>query len=245
MVYPLWYLAVLVGFWIVAPPTLFTLADWFRTGQFKIRQKHRRWFWAYFFMSVALAWATLFMFIPLAQAIGQSLTNFSLTSATATKWVGLKNYTKILTDPFWWHTLGVTCVYMVGTVPISIILSMFIAAQILKQHSRLQTFFKAALYLPGVISLVVTAAVMKWIFHSGNGFANAVLQMVGIASQNWFGDPNLAMPVLIAMVWITANGVGVIIYCAAIGNIPKTYYEVAELDGASNWATFFVLPGPW
>ncbi len=174
----------------------------------------------------------------------QSLTDFSLTSATATHWIGLKNYTDILADPFWWHTLWVTFLYMAGTVPISVLLSMVLAVQILKQPPPLQTAFKAALYLPGVVSFVVSAAILKWIFHSGGGFANAVLDYFGYAAQNWFGDPNLALPVLIAMVWLSANGVGIIIYCAAIGNIPPAYYEVSKIDGASAWATFFSITWP-
>jgi len=244
LVYPLWYLVALVGFWSLIPASAFILADWIKTGRLKLRQKHHQWIWAYLFMSVALAWATLFMFFPLAQAFYQSMTDFSLTSATATRWVGLQNYLEILKDRFWWHTLWITFIYMVGTVPFGVLLSMFLAVQILKQPTTMQTFFKAALYLPGVISVVVTAAIMKWIFHSGNGFANAFLHAFGLPPQNWFGNPNLAMPVLIALAWLSAYGVGVIIYCAAIGNIPSTYYEVGELDGASNWTVFFSITWP-
>ena len=244
MVYPLWYLVALVGFWVAVPPTLFVLYDWLRTGKIRLRPKHRQWYWAYVFLSAALAWATLFMFFPLAHAIRQSLTNFSLTSAAATRWVGVSNYTEILTDPFWWRTLLVTFLFAVGTVPVTVLISMFLAVRILRQTSHLQTFFKAALYLPGVIGFVVSAAILKWIFHSGDGFANGILEALGLQSQNWFGDPNLAMPVLIAMVWLTANGVGVIIYCAAIGNIPRTYYEAGELDGASSWTAFFSITWP-
>ena len=244
MVYPLWYLVALVGVWIVVPPALLVLLDWLRTGTFRIRQKHRQWAWAYIFLSGALAWSSLFLFFPLAQAVYQSLTNFSLSSASATQWVGLKNYAEILSDPFWWYTLWVTLLFTVGTVPVTILISMVLAVQILKQATRLQTAFKAALYLPGVIGFVVSAAIIKWFFHSGDGFANGLLQATGYPSQNWFGDPNLAMPVLIAFTWLTANGVGVIVYCASISNIPRTYYEVAEIDGASKWRAFFSITWP-
>ena len=84
---------------------------------------------------------------------------------------------------------------------------------------------------------------MKWIFRSGDGFANAILAHLGISGQNWFGDPALAMPVLIVMSWLSASGVGVIVYAAALGNIPRTYYEVAELDGASPCALSLTSPG--
>jgi multiple sugar transport system permease protein len=114
----------------------------------------------------------------------------------------------------------------------------------LKQPAPLQTFFKAALYLPGVISPVVSAAIFRWVFYSGDGFANALLGGLGLPRQNWFGDPHLALPVLIVMAWLSANGIGVIVYAAAIGNIPATYYEVARIDGASAWRTFTAVTWP-
>lgn len=244
MVYPLWYLIGLVLFWALVPFCILTAVDCVRRRRTRLAQKHVQWFWGYVFLAAAMAWATLFLFYPLAQAVIQSATDFSLTSATATKWVGLGNYAQTLGDRFWWHTLAVTMIFVAGTLPVGILVSLFLAVQILKLPPRLQTFFKAALYLPGVISPVVGATVMKWVFHSGDGFANALLHMAGIPPQNWFGDPSLAMPVLIVMSWLSANGVGVIVYAAAIGNIPATYYEVADLDGATAWRTFFSITWP-
>jgi multiple sugar transport system permease protein len=196
------------------------------------------------FLSVAMAWSTLFLFYPLIKAAGQSLTNFSLTAGESTRWVGLSNYRDLLSDPLWWHSVLITLIFVAGTLPVSLLTSLFLAMQILRQPPRVQTFFKAALYLPSVISPVVGAAVLKWIFHSGDGFANALLAKLGVPMQNWFGDPKLAMPVLIVMTWLGANGVGVIVYAAALANIPRTFYEVAELDGASRARTFANVTWP-
>jgi multiple sugar transport system permease protein len=244
MKYPLLYLAGLVAFWMLVPAWASVGADALKTRRLKLTIRHQQWLAAYAFLAVSLAWSTLFLFYPLAQAVLQSLTDFSLASVSSTRWVGLQNYTTLLADPFWWHTLLVTLTFMVATVPVGVFLSLFLALQILKQPRGVQTFFKAALYLPGVISLVVSAAVMKWIFRSGDGLANLALQSVGLPPQNWFGDPSLAMPVLIAMSWLSANGVGVIIYCAAAGNIPSTYYEAARIDGASNRQMFLAVTWP-
>jgi multiple sugar transport system permease protein len=244
VIYPLWYLVGLVLFWAVVPFAALTGVDLLRTRRRKLAMRHYQCFWAYLFLSVALAWATLFLFYPLVKAAGQSLTNFSLTAAESTRWVGFENYRQLLSDPYWWHAVAVTLLFVAGTLPVNILISLFLAMQILKQPPRLQTFFKGALYLPGVISPVVGAAMLKWIFHSGDGFANAILKGAGLPMQNWFGDPTLAMPVLIFMTWLSASGVGVIVYAAALGNIPSTYYEVAELDGASAWRTFLAVTWP-
>lgn len=244
MVYPIWYLVALVAFWALVPAAGWLGYDLWRTGRRAFSIRHRQWFWAYAFLSVALAWSTLFLFWPLVLALRQSMTDFSLASATATRWVGLDNYRTTLADPFWWHTLWVTLLFVAFTLPINIVVSMFLAMQILRQPPRVQTFFKAALYVPGVVSPVVGAAVLKWIFHSGDGFANMVLERAGLPPQNWLGDPTLAMPVLIVMTCLSANGVGVIVYSAALGNIPRTFYEVALLDGASPWNTFRMVTWP-
>jgi multiple sugar transport system permease protein len=244
VIYPLWYLAGLVLFWAIVPAAILVGGDLLRTRRRTLAIRHTQWFWAYLFLAVAMAWSSLFLFYPLLKAGAQSLTNFSLTASEATRWVGLENYRQLVTDPYWWQAIGVTLVFVVGTLPVSIVMSLFLAMQILKQPPPLQTFFKASLYLPGVISPVVGAAVLKWIFHSGDGFANAILAKLGLPMQNWFGDPHLAMPVLIVMTWLGANGVGVIVYAAALGNIPRTYYEVAELDGAPRFLTFANVTWP-
>lgn len=244
MIYPLWYLAGLVLFWAMVPAGVLIGFDLLRTKRRTLAVRHTQWFWGYLFLAVAMAWSSLFLFYPLLKAGAQSLTNFNLAAGEATHWVGLANYRDLLTDPYWWQAIGVTLIFVAGTLPVSIIVSLFLAVQILKQRPRVQTFFKAALYLPGVISPVVGAAVLKWIFHSGDGFANEILVKLGLPMQNWFGDPHLAMPVLIVMTWLGANGVGVIVYAAALGNIPRTYYEVAELDGASRFRTFANVTWP-
>lgn len=244
MVAPLWYLVALTFFWAIVPFAFLTGVDLLRKRRRTLSIRHRQWFWAYLFLAVALAWTTLFLFYPILKATTQSLTNFSLSSAQKTQFVGLENYRQLLTDSFWWHAVLLTLIFVGATLPANVLISLFLAMQILKQPRPLQTFFKAALYLPGVISPVVAAAVMKWIFHSGDGLANEVLKMLGIPPQNWFGNPSLAMPVLIVMTWLTASGVGVIVYAAALGNIPKTFYEVAQIDGATPLRTFAAVTWP-
>jgi len=244
MVYPLWYLVGLVLLWATLPLAASVGIDVARMRKWKSTVRHHQWFWAYLFLSVSLAWGTLFLFYPLLQAAGQSLTNFSLSDATATRFVGLANCRDLITDRFWWQAVLTTLIFVAATLPVNILVSLFLALQILSLPAPLQTFFKGALFLPGVISPVVGAAMFKWIFHSGDGFANALLRQLGLPPQNWFGDPALAMPVLIVMTWLGANGVGIIVYAAALGNIPITFYEVAQLDGASTWKTFANVTWP-
>ena len=146
VLYPFWYLAGLVLFWAIVPFVILTAADLLRTRRTRLAVRHHQWFWAYLFLSVALAWSTLFLFYPLVKASGQSLTNFSLTAAESTRFVGLENYRQLLGDDYWWHSVLVTLIYVAGTLPVGILLSLFLAVQILKQPPFLQTFFKGALF---------------------------------------------------------------------------------------------------
>ena len=148
MIYPLWYLAGLVLFWAIVPAGDLIGGDLLRTRRRTLAIRHTQWFWAYVFLAVAMAWSSLFLFYPLLKASGQSLTNFNLTAGEATHWVGLANYRELLIDPYWWQAIGVTLIFVGGTLPVSIVMSLFLAMQILKQPPPVQTFFKAASICP-------------------------------------------------------------------------------------------------
>src|SRR5215212_6174990 len=131
MVFPLWYLVGLVLAWAVLPFAMALTVDLVRARRLCLSVRHHQWFWAYLFLSVSLGWATLFLFYPLAQATGQSLTNLSLTDAAATRWVGLANYRALLSDRFWWRAVLTTLIFVGGTLPVHLLVSLFLAMQII------------------------------------------------------------------------------------------------------------------
>jgi multiple sugar transport system permease protein len=229
----------------------------------------RRWYTAYAFLSVAFGWSTVFLFYPLIKALHYSMTDKSLTAGSSADWVGFTNYASIFRDPLWWGAVWVTCKYILFTLPYSLFVCLFIASLIVTLSSRWQTFFKTALYIPAVTSVAVSTTIMKYIFFP-DGFANLILGRLSIVLQNlintlsallshigihfnavvpaphltWFGDPRLALPTIIVMSWLAVNAMAVLIYCAALGGIPKDYYEAAELDGASPAQKFFHITWP-
>lgn len=252
---PALILGCLVAGIAIVPPSILMWGNRFRermltrTGR-RLRPVSRRtysqWFAGYAFLSVAFGWSALFLFYPLVKSLYYSLTDKSLSVSAATEFVGLENYAALVQDPLWWKSILVTVIYIAGAVPYSVFVSLFLASLIVNMPTRWQNFFKAALYLPGVVGLVVQAAIMKWIFYPGDGFANLLLTRLGILDENlvWFSDPHLALPTIIAMTWLSTNGIGVIIYCAALGGIPRDYYEAAEIDGASRMQKFFHITWP-
>ncbi len=246
---------MLVIGWATVPPSLCMAAYLIRrkrTGGSAAVSAHAptrlfsHWHAAYAFLAVAFGWSTLFLFYPLAKSLIYSFTDKSMDVQSGTQWVGLDNYARIIADPLWWKSVAVTSIYIAGTIPYSVLMSLFLASLIVSLPAFWQTFFKAALYLPGVISVVVSAAITKWIFYPGDGFANMLLTRLHLISENltWFADPNLALPTLIVIGWLSTNGIGVIIYCAALGNIPRSYYEAADIDGATAYHKFLRITWP-
>src|SRR5207244_9868095 len=112
------------------PSAVLIGGDLLHTRRRTLAVRHGQWFWAYLFLSVALAWSTLFLFFPLLKASGQSLTNFSLTAAESTRWVGLANYRELLHDPYWWHAVLVTLTFVAATLPVGLVMSLFLAMQL-------------------------------------------------------------------------------------------------------------------
>lgn len=113
-------------------------------------------------------------------------------------------------------------------------LSFSISLFILPFKKRVQTIFKAAFYLPAIASGVALSFVWKWIYDPmPTGLLNSILNIFGISSQNWLGSSKTAMASLIIMAVFSGLGTSIIIYIAALLGIDSTYYEAADIDGAS------------
>lgn len=207
--------------------------------------RYTEWRWAYIFLAVDLTWSIVFLFYPLALGLIYSLQHFTLANVDNIQFVGLQNYARILTDVSgFWHPVKISAIYALGTVPINLAIALGLALLIVPLSERAGNFFKAALYLPGVVSAVVIAVIMKWIFSPMDGLMNILLQSVGLAPLGWYGDPDWALFTLILMSWITGNGWGVILYSAALKRIPQPLYEAADIDAASAWSKFKNITWP-
>ena len=155
------------------------------------------------------------------------------------EFVGLENYQTLLTDRIWWTAVVNTLVFTLATVPFTIGMALLIALLLMPLHSRLQTLFKTIFYMPGVTSAVVIGLVWLWIFYPfAEGLANFAVTSFGLPKQNWLGNAATALPSVIVMAWMTGQGATIVLYMAALGNIPQTLYEAADIDCARGWARF-------
>ncbi|MGZ9583302.1 carbohydrate ABC transporter permease [Paenibacillus marinisediminis] len=187
--------------------------------------------WGYAFIAVALVVYALFTAYPVLSAFVISLQEYKPLGST---FIGFDNYVASFNDSLFWKAIVNTVVYTLLTVPVNLLLSFGVAILILPLKKRWQTTFKAIYYLPAVASGVALSVVWLWIYDPmPTGILNQLLAQFGISNQNWLGSSATAMFSLVLMSWLSSHGTSIIIYLAALLGIDNTYYEAAEIDGAS------------
>ncbi len=167
---------------------------------------------------------------PIGIGIGYSF--FRLQGFTPIQFVGIKNFTDVLSDTNFIQTLWNTVGYVGWSLVIGFPLP-FICAVMLNEMVHIQGYFKVTTYLPVVIPSIATCLIWKMVYMDGEGgLLNMILYYFGVAPMNWLSNKSLAIPlIIVAMSW---NGFGstLIMYLATLQGINQELYEAARLDGA-------------
>jgi multiple sugar transport system permease protein len=196
----------------------------------------------YTFMTPAILILGGFLLLPIAYAIFLSFHKVNLLGTVSYKFTGTANFERMLDDSRLWIALRNTFKYALIVVPSQTILALVLAA-ILNMKLRYRNFFRVAFYLPTVTSSAVLVLIFMWIYNK-NGLLNYFLEMVGLPTYNWLGDPSVALlGIMIMNIWSTAP-LFMVIYLAALQDIPETLYEAAEIDGANAWKKFWRITVP-
>jgi multiple sugar transport system permease protein len=183
----------------------------------------------------------IFIFIPIIWAFVLSFSDYNILTLEAPHFVGVHNYVKLVKDSVFLISLRNTALYTLIYVPISLFLG-FIFALLLNDDFPGRNFFRMAIFVPSVISLVVESIIWLLILSAQpSGLMNRIISVFGIPPQGWLSDPKLALiSVAVFMIW-RSFGYNMLLYLAAMQSIPAELYEVAELDGAKSWQkTFYV-----
>jgi multiple sugar transport system permease protein len=185
---------------------------------------------AYLLISPNLLVFGAFMFLPLV------LTFVISTQETSglgpPEWVGLGNYVELLGDAIFWRSLLNTVGYAAITVPLSLVLGLAVAL-LLNRAIWLRDFMRTVYYLPVVISGVAAGLIAQWMFNENIGVINRLLGAVGVGPVSWQSEPAWAMTsVILLTLWVTV-GFNMVVYLAAVQNIPREYYDAAAVDGAN------------
>jgi len=222
----------------------------------------------FFYLLPAALLLIVFSILPVLYGL---IVSFCRWGITYERFVGLGNYYKVLLDPEFRQSLTVTIYYVIGTVPVGLILS-YIIASLLVQKLRGMGAYRTIYFLPYITSTVAAAAIWKWIFHPGDrGLANGLLAwiggLVGKADMpavlwvqdprsifrvfgeiigvdiNWGGPSVALLCVIIFSIWHSL-GFNIVIFLAALSALPNEVNEAAMIDGARGWkmARHITLP---
>ena len=183
----------------------------------------------------------VFMIIPVFMALYYSFMDWKGIGDPV--FTGLENYHWLFTDDTFWKSLWNTAYYTLATVPFIMVLALFLA-MLLNMALPLKGVFRAAIYLPAVVSTVVVGMIFTWLFQDQVGLINYLLNLLGIESIQWANDPKFAMIMLVAATIWQRTGYNMVIYLAGLQGISQEYYEAAIVDGASNWQRFRYLTLP-
>jgi multiple sugar transport system permease protein len=197
--------------------------------------------WGLFFIAPFAILFLLFEIYPIMNAFYLSFFDYGLGRKN---WIGLDNYTKLLSDDVFLKSIMNTFGFVVGTVPLTYLFAVFAAVLIFGKHKHLASFFRGAFYLPIISSQVILSLIWAWIYNPVNGIANYSLSKLGLGPIMWLSDERFALLALIVVVVTFNVGQPIILILAALGNISPDYYEAADLDGASSVRKFWHITLP-
>ncbi|HNQ71584.1 MULTISPECIES: sugar ABC transporter permease [Mesotoga] len=190
----------------------------------------------------ALTVQVIFIYLPLAWAFYVSF--FSWNMIRPMRYVGLRNYERLFSSPDFWNSMGVTGIYILGTVIPSVIIGLLLAALLNIEWIKGRGLFRTLFYIPVVTSMAAAAVIWGWLYEPNFGLVNYFLSIFGISNIKWLSDPNYALLALIIVgVW-KRIGYNMVLFLAGLQTIPKTYYEAAEIDGATPWRKFVNITLP-
>lgn len=201
-------------------------------------QRKNEFLWGWLFIMPTMIGLLILNIIPIFRTIGQS---FYKTGdfGKGNTFVGLKNYTKLFNDPIVWQSLWNTVKYVIVEVPFSIIIALVIAV-LLNEKIKGRTLFRTIFFLPMIAAPAAIAMVWRWLYNSQFGLLNNFFHL----TISWISEPKIAIYSIAAIGIWSVVGYNIVLFLAGLQEIPKDYYEAAEIDGASGINKFFHITIP-
>ena len=196
---------------------------------------------AWGFVAPALIAIAVFFVIPVVSALLLSLTDFdiyALADLDNLRFVGLKNYEQLLTNPLFWGAMKNTLWFAVLGVPLSIAASLGAAVILNARVVKWRPIWRVMFFAPFVTTLVATAVVWRYLLHTRYGVINWALQSVGLSPVDWLGQPETSIPAILMFVVWKIFGYNMLIFLAVLQTVPDELYEAARIDGAGPWKQF-------
>ncbi|WP_091222927.1 carbohydrate ABC transporter permease [Paenibacillus sp. BC26] len=188
--------------------------------------------WTYLFVAPPLLGFLIFGLAPLLTSLGLSFMEWDMI--TPSSWTGIDNFTTMFEDEKFYKSLFNTFYLLIG-IPIGMVISLFLAIMMNRPLKGI-SLFRTVYYIPVISPIIAVSLLWQWMLNYDYGIINEwIWKIFGVQGPNWLGDPLWVKPSFILMgLW---GGVGgtMVLYLAGLQGISSTYYEAAEVDGASRW----------
>ncbi|CAM4014216.1 carbohydrate ABC transporter permease [Listeria booriae] len=185
----------------------------------------------------------LFVVFILYPIISSFVLSFQTSNGGETSFAGLANYERLLHDEIFWKALKNTFIIFIFQVPIMLFLGLVLATVLNNKLLKWKGFFRVGFYLPAVTSLVAYSLLFS-IMLQDSGLINNLLSYIGIGPIPWLSSASWSkVSIILAMIW-RWTGYNMVIYLAALQNIPEDTYEAADMDGAGKIRQFFSITIP-
>lgn len=204
-------------------------------------KQRSKWGWVIFFLAPSLIGLVVFIIYPILSSLWYAFHDWDLLSPPVFN--ELDNFKELLGDKDFWNALQNTIKFIILYVPSVFILGLALAI-FLNQKFRGMIIVRTATFLPVVASWVVVSLIWKWIFNPSYGLVNYGLALIGVEGPNWLFQPTTALyAMVITSIWKDVGYIA-LLYLGGLQAISRTYYEAAEIDGASRWDSvrYITLP---
>lgn len=201
--------------------------------------RHIKWI----FVLPALVFVLLMMVFPIGYTFRLSFFDWSMSAVSPPEWVGLSNYTSLLTDDRFWNSVRATLSFTVSALSFEVLLGVAIAL-LLNRNFRGKQIVKTLFLLPMVATPVAMGLVWILIYEPTIGVANSVLKSLGLNPLQWLASPTQVIPSLVVIdVWEWTPMIALIVL-AGLSTLPMEPYESAEVDGATRWQKLMYITLP-
>lgn len=202
----------------------------------------KEWCWGWAFIAPTIIGLLVLNIIPIFQTLYLSFFK-SGAFGKGNLFVGLNNYKQLFSDPQVWYAVRNTLVYTCLVVPLTTLLALLLAVA-LNGRLKGKGIYRTIYFIPMVAAPAAVTMVWKWLYNYQFGLINHILNSLGLSSVNWIDDPKVAMiSIAIIGIWSTL-GYSMVLLLAGLQEIPRDYYEAAELDGASPFQRFIHITVP-
>lgn len=190
---------------------------------------------AWLFIAPAILAVTVFIYLPLVLNVGVSFYDWNVLRNEFT-WKGVENYLSTLENIDFRSAFANTAIYLAVLVPAQILIPLLLAFMMLRVRNQLVIrTYRGAYFIPTIVSFSIAGVVWLWMFNPIVGFLNTLLETLGFQGHRWLSDPDMALWCVAAVAFWKGFGLNLILYAAALVNIPREVVEAADLDGAGPW----------